>query len=134
MRHGRTDEEWNVLMEAGKRELVRAARRNDLLHYADFNQTIADDAGVRPFDFNHDGERNALGTLLADIVKEDPLHDEFMLSAVVKLAAKDAGPGEGFYKLAEHLDHLEPGATQDEKYLAWSDHVRLAFKHYGASR
>lgn len=59
--------------------------------------------------------------------------DEFMRSAVVKLAVKDAGPEECFYKLAEHLSHLKPGVSAGEK-CAMVTVCRLAFDHYGASR
>ncbi|MHA7209519.1 hypothetical protein [Arthrobacter sp. MDT1-65] len=120
-------------MDAGMQELVRVAQSGVWTSYGEFNEAIAEGAGVRKFDFNNDGERNAIGTLLADVVKADPLHPQFMISAVVKLAARDAGPGEGFYTLAEHLehlDHLKPGASSDEKYGVWSQHVGMAFDHY----
>lgn len=134
MPHGRSDEDWERMMEAGRDIMVRTARAEGLIAYREFNTALADEADVSPFDLSRDGERNALGTLLADIVKDDPLRNQFMLSAVVKLADRDKGPGDGFYKLAEHLGFIEPGASRTTKEMAWAVHVGRAHEHHKNSR
>ncbi|MFJ6003452.1 hypothetical protein [Arthrobacter sp. NPDC092385] len=90
---------------------------------------MSEDAGTVPFDFGHAADRGALGTLLADIVKADLLHSRFMVSSVVKLSASN-GPGEGFYLLAEHLGHLEPGASGERRSEFWAEQLKLTHDHY----
>jgi hypothetical protein len=129
MPHGRTDADWDLMMEAGRNIMVHTARRQAWVLYSDLNEEISEDAGTPPFDFSRDAERNALGTLLADIVKADLLHSRFMLSSVVKLSAGD-GPGEGFYSLGEHLGHLAPGASRERKFEFWAGQLKLTHDHY----
>jgi hypothetical protein len=129
MPHGRSDEDWFLMMEAARNIMVHTARRQAWILYSDLNREVSEDAGTPPFDFSRDADRNALGTLLADVVKADLLHSRFMVSSVVKLAASD-GPGEGFYTLAEHLDHLEPGASRNRKFEVWAEQLTLTHDHY----
>jgi hypothetical protein len=129
MPHGRSEEDRDRMMEAGRNIMVHTARRQGWILYSDLNQEISEDAGTAPFDFSRDSDRGALGTLLADIVKADLLHSRFMLSSVVKLSAGD-GPGAGFYSLGEHLGHLEPGASPDRKFEFWVEQLKLTHDHY----
>jgi hypothetical protein len=129
MPHGRSDRDWDRMMEAGRNIMVHTARRQDWILYPDLNREISKDAGTPPFDLSRDADRNALGMLLADIVKADLLHSRFMLSSVVKLSAED-GPGAGFYALGEHLGHLEPGAAKERKIEFWSEQLALTHDHY----
>ncbi len=129
MPHGRSNEDWDRMMEAGRNIMVHTARRQAWILYSELNQQISQDAGTTPFDFSQDDDRNALGTLLADIVKADLLHSRFMLSSVVKLAAGD-GPGTDFYSLGEYLGHLEPGAAKERKFEFWAEQLALTHDHY----
>ncbi|WP_159803294.1 hypothetical protein [Arthrobacter zhaoguopingii] len=129
MPQGRSDEQWERMMEAGRYIMIRTAKRGSLIPYGEFNKALAEDAEVAPFDLSRDGERNALGALLADIVKDDPDHKKYMLSSVVALATLDA-PGKGFYSLAEHLEHLEAGANATRKHDVWVKQAELTHEHY----
>jgi hypothetical protein len=129
MPHGRSDDDWDRMMEAGRNIMVHTARRQGWIPYSDLNQKISEDAGTAPFDFSVDDNRNALGALLSDIVKADLLHSRFMLSSVVRLAEGD-GPGTDFYSLGEHLGHLEPGASTDRKHKFWVEQLKLTHDHY----
>lgn len=133
MPHGRSDDEWERMMEVGRYLMVSTARSGGLIPYGEFNKALAEDADVAPFDLARDGERNALGTLLADIVKDDPDRKKYMLSSVVALATLD-GPGAGFYSLAEHLDHLEPGASAARKHDVWIEQTILTHARYKLPR
>lgn len=130
MPHGRTDDEWGRMKEAARNIMVHTARRQQRITYADLNREISEDADTVPFDFNRDGERNALGTLLADVVKDDLLHSRFMLSSVATLSELERGPGSGFYVLAEHLGHLEPGSSAQRKFEFWAEQLKLTHEHY----
>lgn len=129
MPHGRTDEDWSRMMEAARNIMVHTARRQELIAYSDLNRDLSADAGTQPFDSPREADRNALGTLLADVVKDDLLHSRFMLSSVVEVTNGE-GPGEGFYALAEYLDHLEPGASTERKHEFWIEQVKLTHDHY----
>lgn len=129
MPHGRSDEDWALMMEAARNIMVHTARKQGWILYSDLNREVSEDTGTAPFDFSRDADRNAIGTLLADIVKADLLHTRFMVSSVVKLSASD-GPGEGFYSLAEYLGHLESGASRDRKFEFWAEQLRLTHDHY----
>ncbi|THA47210.1 hypothetical protein E6R62_31900 [Streptomyces sp. A1136] len=77
---------------------------------------------IRPFDFEHHGERVAMGHLLGLIVERDqalePSDPPLMLSALVSyLNANDAGPG--FYQLAKELGLLSLSASKDERDAFW---------------
>lgn len=117
------------MMEAARNVMVHTARRQECVLYSDVNREISEDIGTTPFDLGCAAHRDALGTLLADIVKADLLHSRFMVSSVVKLSASD-GPGEGFYSLAEHLGHLEPGVSRDRKSEFWAEQLTLTHDHY----
>ncbi|WP_422390224.1 hypothetical protein [Arthrobacter sp. N1] len=130
MPHGRTDDAWQSMMEAARSLMVHTARRQELITYSELNRQVAEDAGTVPFDFSQDAERNALGTLLADVVKDDLLHSRFMLSSVAALAELERGPGSGFYALAEHLGHLEAGASKERRYEFWAEQLKLTHDHY----
>lgn len=129
MPHGRDDEDWGSMMEAARNVMVHTARRQASILYADLNREVSEDVGTAPFDLGLDADRDALGTLLADIVKADLLHSRFMVSSVVELSASD-GPGEGFYSLAEYLGHLEVGASRDRKSEFWIEQRELTHDHY----
>lgn len=129
MPHGRSDEDWSRMMEAARNIMVHTARRQASIPLSDLNRKVSEDAGTAPFDLGRSADRYALGTLLADIVKADLLHSRFMVSSVVKLSASD-GPGADFYLLAEHLGHLEAGASTDRKSEFWAEQLELTHDHY----
>jgi hypothetical protein len=91
------------MMEAARSIMVHTARRQELVTYPELNRQMAEDTGSVPFNLSRDAERSALGTLLADVVKDDLLHSRFMLSSVAALAEPGRGSGDGFDALAEQL-------------------------------
>ncbi|MBG6224814.1 hypothetical protein IWX63_001376 [Arthrobacter sp. CAN_A2] len=130
MPHARTEEDRAVIMEAARSIMVHTARRQELITYADLNQKISEDTDTEPFDFSREADRDALGALLADVVKDDLLHSRFMLSSVATLSDLEREPGNEFYALAENLGHLEPGASRERKYEFWAEQLKLTHDHY----
>lgn len=130
MPHSRTDEDRAIIMEAARSIMVHTARRQELITYADLNQQMSKDTDTEPFDLSQDADRDALGALLADVVKDDLLHSRFMLSSVATLSEAEREPGSEFYILAEHLGHLEPDASAERKYAFWAEQLKLTHDHY----
>ncbi|WP_247828842.1 hypothetical protein [Arthrobacter antioxidans] len=130
MPHARTDEDRAIVMEAARSIMVHTARRQELITYADLNQQMSKDTDTEPFDLSQDADRDALGALLADVVKEDLLHSRFMLSSVATLSEVEREPGSEFYMLAENLGHLEFGASRERKYAFWAEQLKLTHDHY----
>ncbi|WP_434994583.1 hypothetical protein [Arthrobacter sp. Ld5] len=130
MPHSRTDEGRAIIMEGARSIMVHTARRQELITYAELARQISKDTGAEPFDVTLDAGRDALGTLLADVVKDDLLHSRFMLSSVATLSEAEREPGSEFYILAEHLGHLEPDASGERKYAFWTEQLKLTHDHY----
>jgi hypothetical protein len=118
-RYGRAGAEWEALEAAGWEFLVDQARLGRTTSYTEMNTVLARRTGVREFDFDLDGERHAMGELLAE---RSFSQARLLISVLVQyLNANDAGPG--FYDLAtrKHLLRLRP--SQDEKLTFWVQHV-----------
>jgi hypothetical protein len=120
--YGRTDEEWDALAAAGRSFLEHQARLERDTTYTDMNFELARRTGLRPFDFDREDERAAMGRLLGMIVEETFPVIGCMISALV-LYYNDNTPGSGFFALAQRLGLLAPGASDDEKLALWSDQV-----------
>jgi hypothetical protein len=129
MPYGRDDAEWDQLVDAGLRFLVERARLRKMSSYTELNATLVRRTGARPFDFEQDGERRAMGALLEEIGERNRPDPGVMISALVSyLDRNDAGPG--FYAYARRIGLLRKGATADERLEFWATQVRATHDHY----
>jgi hypothetical protein len=118
-RYGRAAAEWEALEAAGWEFLVSQARLSRTTSYTEMNTVLARRTGVREFDFDLDGERRAMGELLAE---RSFSQARLLISVLVQyLNANDAGSG--FYNLATRKHLLRPRPSQDEKLTFWVQHV-----------
>src|SRR5580692_11204871 len=100
--YGRSDEEWDLLTDAGLAFLVERARLAKLTSYTELNATLERRTGLPGFDFSRADERAAMGHLLYLIVEQNRPSTGLMISALVTyLDANDAGGG--FYAYAQDL-------------------------------
>ena len=135
MPHGREESEWNELVVVGYGILKKLAEdRERPISYMAFSAALADgmDEDHRPFTFPAD--RNAIGTLLADIsrrgLEERP---GWLLSAMV--AGKNSEqPGGGFYDLAKSLNMLSEGAGKDEQSVFFGRQLEGLWQAYSRRR
>src|SRR3954449_12524830 len=108
MPYGRDQAEWDQLLKAGLEFLVQRARLQKLSSYTEMNATLARRTGARPFDFEQDGERRAMGALLEAIGERNLPETGVMITALVSyLGENDAGPG--FYAYAQRIGFLQKG-------------------------
>ncbi|MEV8287475.1 hypothetical protein AB0P45_00680 [Streptomyces niveus] len=133
--YGRTDSEWDELVDVGRNFLVERAKLGRLTSYTELNVTLAGRTGCRPFDFERADERAAMGHLLGLIVERDQQitasDPPVMLSALVNyLGANEAGSG--FYQLAKELQLLPMSASADEKFGFWVKQVKRLYERHGA--
>lgn len=132
MKYGRSDAEWGTLVEAGQRFLEERAGLETTTSYTEMNTVLANRTDLRPFDFDRDDERAAMGYLLGLIVDETYSETGVMLSALVQyLNENDAGPG--FFELAQRLGLLGPGANANQKLAFWSRQVADLHAYYRRS-
>ncbi len=133
MKYGRGESEWQELSAAGRRFLEERARLGTTTSYTEMNMVLAKRTGLRPFDFDRDDERAAMGYLLGLINDETFREIGAMLSSLVQyLNENDAGPG--FFELARHLGLLPPGASNDEKLVFWAGQVAAVHAHFASPR
>ncbi|MGK3708863.1 hypothetical protein [Arthrobacter sp. IK3] len=132
MPHGRDDSDWEQLVHAGLIVLQgHAARRKDLT-YTDFSRALSADTGLPAFVFPQD--RQAIGTLLADISKrglED--HPKLLLSALV-ISSTTKMPGGGFFDLARSTGLLSEGAGRDEQMIFFGRQLEGLHSEYSRPR
>jgi hypothetical protein len=129
MPYGRDDAEWNRLVDAGLEFLVERARLRKVTTYTELNATLIRRTGARPFDFEQDGERRAMGALLEAIGERNRPETDVMITSLVSyLGQNDAGPG--FYSYAQRIGLLRNGATDDERLEFWASQVRAVHNHY----
>jgi hypothetical protein len=127
--YGRDDAEWDGLVDAGLASLVRQAHLRRVTSYTELNATLARRTGARPFDFEQDGERRAMGALLETIGERDrPQSGVMITSLVTYLDENDAGPG--FYNYAQRIGLLRKGATSHERLDFWASQVGAVHAHY----
>ena len=94
--------------------LIERAKLGKVTSYTELNATLARRTGARPFDFERDGERRAMGALLEAIGERDRPASGVMITALVSyLGENDAGPG--FYDYAQRIGFLRKGVTADAK-------------------
>lgn len=120
--YGRSVSEWAELEAVGWEFLVSQARLKRTTSYTEMNTVLTRRTGVREFDFNLDGERRAMGELLAEVSERSFGQAQLLISVLVQyLNANDAGPG--FYQLAQRKKLLRPHPSQDEKLIFWVGHI-----------
>jgi hypothetical protein len=132
-RHGRSNDEWDLLVNAGHDLLIEVARSKGMTSYTKLSNKLAEETGARRFDFDQPSERAAIGELLGLIVERDLPVSRAMISALVLYSdGTDAGPG--FYKLAKELDLLPAGSSKLECTKFWVDQVQGVYDHYAITR
>jgi hypothetical protein len=110
--------------------LIERARLERDTSYTEMNTILASRTGLRPFDFDLESERAAMGHLLGLITRRDRRSTDVMISALVLyLNENDAGPG--FYSLAVDLGLLTRTARKSEKWDFWVKQVAAVHRHYG---
>lgn len=132
-RYGWSSNDWDSLVDAGRRFLIERARLGQLTSYTEMNTVVSDRTGLRPFDFGLDRDRAAMGHLLYCIVEEDRPATGHMISALVKyLNENDAGPG--FYRLAAEYGLLAESSTRDDRMAFWTSEVDAIQRYYRRRR
>lgn len=135
MPYGREDSEWDELVEMGYDLLSKMAENNDRpISYTMLSHALADgmNADHRPFVFPQD--RQAIGTLLANISKRGiQEHPGWLLSALVTGKGSDM-PGGGFFDLAKSLGMLSESARLDEKVIFFGNQLEGLWNTYQRSR
>lgn len=127
-RYGRSDEEWAALEQAGWEFLVDQARLEHPTSYSEMNEFLAQQTGVRKFNFDLDSERRAMGELLGRLSDRSVAEADIMISALVHyLDRNDAGPG--FYRLAQRMGLLRDPASADQKESFWISQMNSCFAH-----
>ncbi len=134
MKYNRSDDEWDLLTDAGIDHLVERARAREMTTYSDMNAAVSRRTGTEPFDFGLEAERAAMGHLLGRIVDatwDDA--DRLMISALVHyLGQNDAGPG--FYALAVERGLLPKGARSADRFDFWVGQVSRIHDNYAGPR
>lgn len=129
MKRGREEPEWQELVDTTAEFLAEQARLGRLTSYTEVNTVLHQRTGLRPFDFNQDGERAALGELLGEVATAKlPEVGALVSSIVVYLGQNDAGPG--FFRLASFLDLLTSQPTADQKLAFWANQVKKTHEYY----
>jgi hypothetical protein len=132
MTFGRDQTDWDLLAEAGEQFLIERARLGRLTSYTEMNATLERRTGLPRFDFGLQADRAAMGHLLGLIVVERnrPVTDLMISAQVIYLDGNDAGSG--FYKLAQDLAELPPGALSARmKEAFWIRQVKALQTYYG---
>jgi hypothetical protein len=129
VRYGRDDAEWDRLVDAGLAFLLERARLRKVTSYTELNAALARRTGARPFDFEQDGERRAMGALLETIGERNRPESGVMITALVNyLDQNDAGPG--FYAYAQRIGFLRKGANADERLDFWASQIGAVHAQY----
>lgn len=135
MPYGREESEWTELVAAGYDLLSKMAENNDRpISYTEFSHALAGEMNKdhRPFGFPQD--RQAIGTLLADISKRGiEEHPGWLLSALVT-GKGSAMPGGGFFDLAKSLGMLSESVGMDEKVIFFGKQLEGLWSTYQRSR
>ena len=124
--YGRSDDEWDSLIEKTIPILERLAANKELSNYTELNRDLADTKGAVPFDFSLDRDRAAVGALLGAVVDRTHADVGAMLSALVKYI-NDNDPGAGFYRFAESRGWLLRGADHME---FWAKEVQKLYNFF----
>lgn len=133
MRYGRTNEQWQELINAASESLKRTAKLRRDTNYTALNHEICRATGQSAFDFANAADRAAMGELLGDVVDATFDEHEVMLSALVMYIDQNR-PGPGFYHLAASRGLLDADATPTQKEKVWIEQFNRAIDAYGRTR
>lgn len=129
LQYGRSRADWDRLTAEGIAFLVERARMERVTSYTEMNTTLARRTGLRPFDFDRQDERAAMGALLGRITEATFGPTGVMISALVHyLDANDAGPG--FYALAQSVGLLAQNSSRAQREAFWVGQVRAVHDRY----
>jgi hypothetical protein len=131
---GRDQADWDVLAEEGEAFLIERARLGRLTSYTELNAALERRTGLRRFDFELQAERTAVGHVLGLMVVERnrPVTGLMISALVIYLDGNDAGSG--FYKFAQDLGELPPGALSSRvKEEFWVGQVKALHERYRRS-
>jgi hypothetical protein len=129
MRYGRDDEEWDVLAAAARRFLEERGRLATTTSYTELNAVLARRTDLRPFDFDREDERGAMGYLLGRVTSDTYDQIGAMLSALVQyLNENDAGPG--FFELAIEMQLLPRQSTAAQRLEFWVGQVASVHRYF----
>jgi hypothetical protein len=134
MEYGRDEADWDLLAAVGEKFLIERARLGRFTSYTELNTTLEQRTGLRRFDFELAAERAAMGHLLGLIVVERnrPVTGLMISALVIYLDGNDAGSG--FYKLAQDLGELPPGALSPRaKEQFWIRQAKALHAYYQKS-
>lgn len=126
--YGRSDDDWDRLVDDVVDVLIDQARIERVTSYTELNTALASRGHV-PFDFSLERDRAGVGALLGDAVRRTIDDSCIMLSAIVAYIGQN-DPGPGFYKFATELGLLPNTATADGKLAFWSRQVKADHDHY----
>lgn len=132
MMFGRDESEWDVLAAAGEEFLIERARLGRCTSYTELNAALERRTGLRRFDFESQAERAAMGHLLGLIVTERNRPETGLMISALVLYIDGNDAGSGFYKLAQELGELPPGALSPRmKEKFWIGQVKSLYAYYG---
>jgi hypothetical protein len=129
---GRDESDWDVLAAAGEEFLIERARLGRWTSYTELNAALERRTGLRRFDFESQAERAAMGHLLGLIVRERNRPSTGLMISALVLYIDGNDAGSGFYKLAQELGELPPGALPPAvKEKFWIGQVKALYAYYG---
>ncbi|GAT01852.1 hypothetical protein [Mycolicibacterium fortuitum] len=127
VKYGRSDTEWDELLDAATDYLIEVAKSRSLTNYSDLSAELVNRTGYARFDYNLDRDQAAVGALLGEVTDGTLDDSATMLSALV--VQKTTGdPGEGFYRFARKLGLLRPGVEKLEFFQAQVARVHEKYK------
>lgn len=129
MTYGRDELEWNELVDATERFLIERARMARTTSYSELNDALMRRTGHRPFNFELEAERAAIGSILGEVALRSLVSDGFMLSAIV-IYLNENDAGDGFYRLAAQEGLIPTGASKDAKDRFWTSQMNAAYARY----
>jgi hypothetical protein len=131
MPHRRSDSEWEQLRNAGYQFLLEQAKMGVDTSYTEMNASLAHRTGLRPFDFDWEVERAAMGRLLGEItlLHRAQTQSTMMISSLVRYLNEN-DPGPGFFRLAVELGHLPARASEPDRTGFWGQKVKEVFTFY----
>ena len=129
---GRSDDEWERIVDDATQFLKDQARLRRLTSYTELNEALGR-RGHKMFDFAQENDRRAIGAVLSQVTQRTVGDSGTMLSAIVAyLDRNDAGAG--FYALGIELGLLASTATPDQRLAFWSGQVGKVHDLYARPR
>ncbi|WP_322937593.1 hypothetical protein [Nocardioides bizhenqiangii] len=129
MKWGRDDLEWAELVDATADFLVEQASLQRTTSYTELNAVLAQRTDARPFDFDKESERAAMGAMLGEVAVRMREDVGALISAIV-LYLNENDAGGGFYRLASALGMLPTKPTADQRLTFWTQQVTAVYARY----